>query len=166
MGGGVAESGCRYSYFIPISLFVTLEIVKFGQARFMEWDHRMSTSTQEMRAKTSNLNDELALIDYVFTDKTGTLTQNIMRFSSCSVGGLEHNELVNPGGLEHALQGNHVTRAQAASIREFLLSMALCHEVVPEVDEESGSELQTFLCFFGGGLEKTVRMFVFVLVRL
>ena len=128
-----------YSYFIPISLFVTLEIVKFGQARFMEWDHRMSTSTQEMRAKTSNLNDELALIDYVFTDKTGTLTQNIMRFSSCSVGGLEHNELVNPGGLEHALQGNHVTRAQAASIREFLLSMALCHEVVPEVDEESGN---------------------------
>ena len=41
-----------------------------------------------MIAKTTLLNDDLALVGHVFTDKTGTLTENMMRFISCSAAGL------------------------------------------------------------------------------
>lgn len=40
-----------------------------------------------MATKTTNLNDELAMVKYVFSDKTGTLTENKMEFSKCSVDG-------------------------------------------------------------------------------
>ena len=53
--------------------------MKVFQSKFMEWDMHMASDPRDvahtgMRAKTSNLNDELALIKYVFSDKTGTLT--------------------------------------------------------------------------------------------
>lgn len=83
-------------------------MVQVLQARFMEWDYEMSTERGHMTVKTSNLNDELALvilipsyyilhthtltlfylqIRYVFSDKTGTLTENQMDFRKCSING-------------------------------------------------------------------------------
>ena len=52
----------------------------------MEWDVQLMTRGQPMVAKTSSLNDELGLVEYVFSDKTGTLTENVMEFRACSVG--------------------------------------------------------------------------------
>jgi phospholipid-transporting ATPase len=52
---------------IPLSLVVTLEIVRFVQAAFMEWDETFYHEDKEATATTSNLNDELALVDYVFS---------------------------------------------------------------------------------------------------
>lgn len=78
-----------FNNLIPISLQVTLEVVRFVQATFINMDIEMyhaETDTPAM-ARTSNLNEELGMVTYVFTDKTGTLTKNVMEFKRCSVGG-------------------------------------------------------------------------------
>lgn len=59
---------------IPISLFVSLEIVKVAQAKFMDWDSKMQAGGRSMRAKTSALNDELGQVEYVFSDKSAQLS--------------------------------------------------------------------------------------------
>uniref|UniRef100_A0A8B9KGY4 Phospholipid-transporting ATPase n=1 Tax=Astyanax mexicanus TaxID=7994 RepID=A0A8B9KGY4_ASTMX len=77
-----------YNNLIPISLLVTLEVVKFTQALFINWDMEMyysETDTPAM-ARTSNLNEELGQVKYLFSDKTGTLTCNrlmVWHLSSC-----------------------------------------------------------------------------------
>ena len=61
---------------VPISLVVTLEVVKTLQSKFMELDANMLDMDEgtEMKAQSSNLNEELGYVEYVFSDKTGTLT--------------------------------------------------------------------------------------------
>ena len=87
-----------YNNLIPISLQVTLEIIKFTQALFMNWDEGMHYIDTELGvdayalARTSNLNEELGQIKYVFSDKTGTLTRNVMEYKKCSVAGLVYGE--------------------------------------------------------------------------
>lgn len=78
-----------YNNLIPISLQVTLEMVKFMQAIFIGWDLDMNYEVTKTpaAARTSNLNEELGQVKYIFSDKTGTLTCNIMALKYCYVGG-------------------------------------------------------------------------------
>mmetsp|Transcript_19303 Transcript_19303/g.13961 ORF Transcript_19303/g.13961 Transcript_19303/m.13961 type:complete len:311 (+) Transcript_19303:560-1492(+) len=77
-----------FTNLVPISLMVTLEVVKFLQAFFIEWDYRIYDTEKDMitKVQTSNLNEELGQIHYVFSDKTGTLTCNVMEFKKFSAG--------------------------------------------------------------------------------
>ncbi|OAD74275.1 hypothetical protein PHYBLDRAFT_177452 [Phycomyces blakesleeanus NRRL 1555(-)] len=74
---------------IPISLYVSIEFVKTFQAYFIWNDREMwdESTGQPCIPKSWNLSDDLGQIEYVFSDKTGTLTQNVMEFRECSVGG-------------------------------------------------------------------------------
>uniref|UniRef100_A0A1J3JQ60 Phospholipid-transporting ATPase n=1 Tax=Noccaea caerulescens TaxID=107243 RepID=A0A1J3JQ60_NOCCA len=78
-----------YGYLIPISLYVSIEVVKVLQSIFINQDQEMyhEETDRPARARTSNLNEELGQVDTILSDKTGTLTCNSMEFVKCSIAG-------------------------------------------------------------------------------
>ncbi|PPS01581.1 hypothetical protein GOBAR_AA19081 [Gossypium barbadense] len=78
-----------YGYLIPISLYVSIEVVKVLQATFINQDIQMydEETGNPAQARTSNLNEELGQVDTILSDKTGTLTCNQMDFLKCSIAG-------------------------------------------------------------------------------
>ena len=73
---------------IPISLIVTLEIVKVIQGFFINWDTELYSFKYKKLcfAKSVSINEELGNVNYIFSDKTGTLTCNKMEFKYCIIG--------------------------------------------------------------------------------
>ncbi|GAM24475.1 hypothetical protein SAMD00019534_076500 [Acytostelium subglobosum LB1] len=151
-----------YSTIVPISLYVTMEIVRVFQIFFINRDKKMyhQDTNQFGMARTSNLNEELGQVEYIFSDKTGTLTRNEMEFKVCSIGGrVFGNEICNNDGDDLPFQqktgasdielkefnrsyGNLAEKVNidftVSENLEFFIAMALCHTVIPE-QEENGT---------------------------
>lgn len=141
-----------YNSLIPISLIVTMDLVKFQQASLINSDLDLyyEPSDTPAQCRRSNLVEDLGQIDYIFSDKTGTLTRNEMEFKQATVGGVAFAETLGEAVLddEHDAHGRLVagqrTWAQLpailredadglrASLDEFLTVLAVCHTVIPE----------------------------------
>lgn len=140
-----------YSNLVPISLFVTLELCKFIQAQLISGDLDMYYDVTDTPAvcRTSSLVEELGQIEYIFSDKTGTLTCNQMEFRQVSIAGIAYAEVVPEDNKGHFVDGEEFgvfdfktlqTNLQEHPSRDimhhFLTLLATCHTVIPEQDSE------------------------------
>uniref|UniRef100_A0A8C2XNU2 Phospholipid-transporting ATPase n=1 Tax=Cyclopterus lumpus TaxID=8103 RepID=A0A8C2XNU2_CYCLU len=134
---------------VPISLYVSVEIIRLGNSFYIDWDGKMYHAANDTpaEARTTTLNEELGQIQYVFSDKTGTLTQNIMTFNKCSVNGksygevtdsCEHtdkvdfsfNSLADPRFVFHDHSLVEAVKLENPEVHAFFRLLALCHTVM------------------------------------
>lgn len=121
-------------------------MVKFFQGIMIVRDNYMKSSTnQRSTVQSSSLNEELGQVEYIFADKTGTLTCNKMEFSNICVHGRSYGEkqkrvfieeksipnvnFCDNDFLEALYDVNHIDHYEA---KEAILICALCNEVIAE----------------------------------
>lgn len=80
----------QFNNVIPLALYVSLEIVRIGQMILLNSDMEMYDEATDTpaRCNTNTILEDLGQISYVFSDKTGTLTDNIMKFRKMSIAGV------------------------------------------------------------------------------
>ncbi|CAK6954741.1 phospholipid-transporting ATPase ID-like [Scomber scombrus] len=147
---------------VPISLYVSVEIIRLGNSFYIDWDRKMYYPKNDTpaQARTTTLNEELGQIKYIFSDKTGTLTQNIMTFNKCTINGKAYgelfdfsgqrveitektekvdfswNHLADPKFIFHDHKLGETVREGNPEAQDFFRLLALCHTVMPEEKKE------------------------------
>lgn len=130
-----------YTYMIPISLFVTIEIVRLVLAAYMGWDEKMTVDKQRSCvARNSNLHEDLGAIEFIFSDKTGTLTQNLMKISKWyipEVGILDEEE--TNGAIDSYISSLDHSPEAIERVLKYKKLITVCHTILPT---KSGDEIK------------------------
>ncbi|KAH9792332.1 phospholipid-transporting ATPase 2 [Citrus sinensis] len=110
---------------------VSLDLVKSLYAKFIDWDYEMIDPETDTPSHATNtaISEDLAQVEYILTDKTGTLTENRMIFRRCCIGGIfygnETGDALKDVGLLNAITSG------SPDVIRFLTVMAVCNTVIP-----------------------------------
>ena len=125
---------------IPISLTVTLEIIKVALALYIMWDVEMYSFWKvgkKAGVSSASIVEELGQVHYIFSDKTGTLTRNEMVFKRSLVNGKEYE------GKDTIIEHLRDNGQDGLYLEDFFTAIALCHEglVNKELKKEFKEEI-------------------------
>jgi phospholipid-translocating ATPase len=154
-----------FSTIVPISLRVNLDLGKSVYSWFIQRDPGMPGAV----VRTSTIPEDLGRIEYLLSDKTGTLTQNEMDMKKIHVGTVSYaneamdevtayvkhgftgptpdNMLVTPSTTYNTTAGVTATRTRreiGSRVRDVVLALALCHNVTPTSEEENGQTITSY----------------------
>lgn len=154
-----------FSTIVPISLRVNLDMGKSLYSWFIQRDPGIPGAV----VRTSTIPEDLGRIEYLLSDKTGTLTQNEMEMKKIHVGTVSYaNEamdevsayvkhgfagpasesmLVTPSSSFNTTAGVTATRTRreiGSRVRDVVLALALCHNVTPTTEEEDGQTVTSY----------------------
>lgn len=166
--GGISFLSCiiRFQIMIPLSLYISMELVRLGQSYFMTHDSEVyhEDLNSKLQCRALNINEDLGQVKYLFSDKTGTLTENKMEFHSASIDGvdyskatisvdpetdaadksikLEDTQMVEGGDID--LELNRLLASPERSpardlLWEYFLVLAACNTIVPTRVKKSAS---------------------------
>ncbi|KAI0167180.1 phospholipid-translocating P-type ATPase [Hypoxylon sp. FL1284] len=154
-----------FSTIVPISLRVNLDLGKSVYSWFIQRDSGIPGAV----VRTSTIPEDLGRIEYLLSDKTGTLTQNEMEMKKIHVGtvsyaneamdevvayvrhgfigGAGERALVTPSSSYSTTAGITATRTRreiSSRVRDVVLALALCHNVTPTIDEDDGQAITSY----------------------
>lgn len=159
-----------FSTIVPISLRVNLDLGKSVYSWFIQRDPGIPGAV----VRTSTIPEDLGRIEYLLSDKTGTLTQNEMEMKKIHVGTVSYANEAMDEVLAYVKQGFHIppstdpstnamlitpsstfaatanvgatrTRREIGTrVRDVVLALALCHNVTPTNDEEDGKVVTSY----------------------
>jgi phospholipid-translocating ATPase len=151
-----------FSTIIPISLRVNVDMAKSVYSFFIERDKDIPGTI----VRTSTIPEELGRVEYLLSDKTGTLTQNEMELKKVHVGTVSFSqealtevaayvnqsigntsELVTPTSINAVTAAGNATRTRreiGSRLRDLVLALALCHNVTPIIEEEHGHTITNY----------------------
>ncbi|XP_041085056.1 phospholipid-transporting ATPase IC isoform X2 [Polyodon spathula] len=144
---------------MPMALYITFEVIHLVHSRFINWDLQMHFPEKDTyaSARSTSLNEQLGQIEVIFSDKTGTLTQNIMTYKKCCVAGTVYGNLpatskkLKPVDLcwnryadgklqlHDELLMERLRSQEDQDLREFFRALSVCHTVM--VEEKDGDLL-------------------------
>ena len=132
-----------YNNSVPISLMVTVEVINMVQGILIGKDVNMYYEENNTPALTrsSSLAQEIGQIEYIFSDKTGTLTCNKMEFKCAYINGkvygdAEANEFDNTEYLRDVEESTNEKKKEALNLFRIVLGVA--HTIVAETNEKTG----------------------------
>jgi phospholipid-translocating ATPase len=153
-----------FSYMIPISLRVNLDMGKTVYAWFIQRDKTIPGTV----VRTSTIPEELGRVGYLLSDKTGTLTQNFMIFKRIHLGTVSYtnenqteisnllkqqfrttttpiheNQQSIASAMPSGKTRNVVKKTEATKVPEAVKALALCHNVTPVFEEKTSTSLDT-----------------------